>query len=145
MNSDPNSDCKQFTKSKLGRVHSVHTLNPGYVHTAPRSRAGRRVLAPSGRALAHRVATSGHAVSQLPPPPPPPPPPPRRDTKFVSRYKTLCRARELAVSQLRVARARAVLHAHALYYTRTRCIAALLLAVLRPKGFPPCHDTKIVS
>ena len=86
MNSDPNSDSKQCTKSKLGRVHSVHTLNPSLAHaalTAPRSRARRalgavlwphpalsqavscRVTAPT-RALARRVTASGPTVSQPP-------------------------------------------------------------------------------
>ena len=40
MNSDPNSDSKQCTESKLGWVHSAHTQNPGRAHTAtavPRS------------------------------------------------------------------------------------------------------------
>ena len=32
MNSNPNSDCKQFTESKLGWVHSAHTQNPGRAH-----------------------------------------------------------------------------------------------------------------
>ena len=34
MNSYPNSDCKQCTKSKLGWVHSAHTQNPSRAHTA---------------------------------------------------------------------------------------------------------------
>ena len=42
MNSDPNSDCKQCTESKLGRVYSAHTqgtqaaraLLPGHAHAA---------------------------------------------------------------------------------------------------------------
>ena len=45
MNSAPNSDCKQCTESKLGRVHSVHTLNPGYAHTTRALHLGR-VTAP---------------------------------------------------------------------------------------------------
>ena len=36
MNSAPNSDSEQCTKSKLSRVHSAPTLGPACVHTAPR-------------------------------------------------------------------------------------------------------------
>ena len=34
MNGYPNSDLEQCTELKLGRVHRVHTLNPGYVQAA---------------------------------------------------------------------------------------------------------------
>ena len=61
MNSVPNSDSKQCLESKLGQVHSVHTLNPGCAHyaqaahTAPCRRPGLvvsqacigRIVAPS--------------------------------------------------------------------------------------------------
>ena len=47
MNSDPNSDCKQCTESKLGRVHRVHTLNPDCMHTAPRPHSRRALGAVS--------------------------------------------------------------------------------------------------
>ena len=33
INSDPNSGLEQCTESKLGRMHRVHTLNPGCAHT----------------------------------------------------------------------------------------------------------------
>ena len=49
MNSYPNSDCKQCTESKLGWVHSAHTLSPGRKHTArtvPRSWALLRAQRP---------------------------------------------------------------------------------------------------
>ena len=39
MNNVPNSDSKQCPESKLGQVHSVHTLNPGYACTAQRPSA----------------------------------------------------------------------------------------------------------
>ena len=48
MNSDPNSDSEQCTKSKLGRVHSAHTHGPGCAHYAQAARTpsvGRRVVA----------------------------------------------------------------------------------------------------
>ena len=34
MNSGPNRDSKRCPESKLGQVHSVHTLDPGYEHAA---------------------------------------------------------------------------------------------------------------
>ena len=38
MNSDPNSDCKQCTESKLGWVHNAHTKGSGCAHSVPRPR-----------------------------------------------------------------------------------------------------------
>ena len=38
-NSVPTSDSKQCPESKLGQVHSVHTLNPGWACNVPRPRA----------------------------------------------------------------------------------------------------------
>ena len=34
MNSGPNRDSKRCPESKLGQVHSVYTLDPGYAHAA---------------------------------------------------------------------------------------------------------------
>ena len=87
MNSDPNSDCKQCTESKLGWVHSAHTQNPGCAHTAhavPRSwallraqQAGRaRMLAwsraqlrllrlPSSRPKAQVVTPNHHKATRI--------------------------------------------------------------------------------
>ena len=48
MNSDPNSYLEQCTESKLGQVHKVHTLNPGYARTAPRPLAQRRIAVHTG-------------------------------------------------------------------------------------------------
>ena len=49
MNSDPNSDSKQCTVPKLGRVHSAQAQNPGCARTvscrARTPHAGRRVAA----------------------------------------------------------------------------------------------------
>ena len=57
MNSDPNSDCKQCTESKLGWVHNAHTQGPGCAHALPRLRTrcaqAARTLRPS-RAQAAR-------------------------------------------------------------------------------------------
>ena len=66
MNSDPNSDCKQRTESKLGWVHSVHTQNPGRAHTAravPRSWA----LLPARQAGRARMRAWSGAQLRLPP------------------------------------------------------------------------------
>ena len=48
LNSDPNCDSEQCTESKLCQVHKVHTLNPGYAHSAPRPRVKHRVAAHTG-------------------------------------------------------------------------------------------------
>ena len=98
MNSDLNSDSEQCTESKLGQVHKVHTLNPGYEHIAPMPRAQRRVAAHTGPCRGpcrnahwpglYKRLTCRSAVlcsllpchdtkaAPLPHPPPPPPPPP---------------------------------------------------------------------
>ena len=47
MNSDPNSDSEQCTKSKLGRVHSAHTHGPGCAHSAVSWHALGCIVAPS--------------------------------------------------------------------------------------------------
>ena len=63
MNSYPNSDCKQYTESKLGWVHNAHTQNPGRAHTAravPRSWALMRARQ-AGRAHVARTASTGRA------------------------------------------------------------------------------------
>ena len=71
MNSYPNNDCKQCTESKLGRVHSVHTQDPGFAHAALRPRAQGRVAGHTGRVttrigrVAGRVACcAAHCVSR---------------------------------------------------------------------------------
>ena len=72
MNSDSNSDSEQCTESKLGRVHRVHTLNPGCEHTAPRPRASRTLGAVSWLCLAvlqYALAVSRAHVAVLSPPP----------------------------------------------------------------------------
>ena len=61
INSYPNSDCKQFTESKLGWVHYAHTQNPGRAHIAravPRSWALLRAHQ-AGRAHVARTASAG--------------------------------------------------------------------------------------
>ena len=52
MNSGPNSDSKQCPESKLGQVHSVHTLDPGCAHAARSLRLGPQCHVVSWRALA---------------------------------------------------------------------------------------------
>ena len=71
MNSEPNSDCKQCTESKLGWVHSAHIQNPGRAHTSralPRSwvmlraqQAGRARSQRRSRAQPVQVARSACA------------------------------------------------------------------------------------
>ena len=57
MNSDPNSDCKQCTESKLGWVHSAHTQNPG--------RATLRAQCPGrGRCCAHNAQVARMSRAQ---------------------------------------------------------------------------------
>ena len=72
MNSVPNSDSEQCTKSKLSRVHSAPILGPAYAHTAPCRWPGRvaglawqcRSTRPavSQRTPAHRVAAPPRAL-----------------------------------------------------------------------------------
>ena len=126
MNSDSNSDSKQYTKSKLGRVHSAHTHGPGCTQAVRAlrpgrrtSRAGRSVMARTGavswssptvsqRALA--VSRAHVAVSLAP----------QQDTKFVSQHRPLPRA----VSQ-----------------GAGRRIAVMSRAVSRRQACPSCHNT----
>ena len=76
MNSIQNSDSKQCSKSKLGQVHSVHTLDSGCARTAPRLRALHHVAGlprpycglPLGRVAARTdcvVARTGRVASRL--------------------------------------------------------------------------------
>ena len=48
MNSVPNSDSEQYTESKLGWVHQVHTQNPSCAPTMRLGRALSRIVARSG-------------------------------------------------------------------------------------------------
>ena len=52
MNSDPNSDSKQCTDSKLGRVHSAHTHGPGCTHATHTLRQSHAHSVVSWRTLA---------------------------------------------------------------------------------------------
>ena len=58
MNSYPNSDCKQCTESKLGRVHSAHTQNPCRARSQRGSRAQRVQVARIAPRSRGQVATS---------------------------------------------------------------------------------------
>ena len=60
MNSDPKSDCKQCTESKLGLVHSAHTQGLSYVHAALKPRARQALGVVSWR-------TGCRIVAPLPP------------------------------------------------------------------------------
>ena len=57
----PNSDPKQCPVTKLGRVHSAHTQNPGRAHTAP---AVLRLSAqPTGCAHVTRTVSASRALA----------------------------------------------------------------------------------
>ena len=67
MNSCPNSDSKRCPESKLGHVHSVHTLGPGCTHATRTLRRVAGLALPCrrlGPAVPLRPRTHWHAVSQ---------------------------------------------------------------------------------
>ena len=90
MNSAQNSDSKQYTESKLGRVHKVHTQRTqlSRAHNAVSWNTGRRVVGRVATCIG-RVARARDAVVVAPR---------SRYKKIVSRLNPY-RERGLAVSQ----------------------------------------------
>ena len=67
MNSDPNSDCKQCTKSKLGLVHSVHTQQPrSHAHCVRSAKVVGAVALTTSRSYAHARVVARAATPAVP-------------------------------------------------------------------------------
>ena len=154
MNSDPNSDSKQYPESKLSRVHNAPTHGPGCAQAAP--------------ALHHVVARAGPYRGPLPgrvaPVPDRVSAPTRTLKRCVARRAAPCRS-----PSDRIARLLHPIVAHAQPYGSATAprVAVLLRAVsqcycapcrsatarrvaaclaIHPAARPPsCHDTKTVS
>ena len=128
MNSVPNSDSEQCTESRLGWVHRVHTLNPGW---APTARWAGLIVAHQapcrGRVAAHPRPYCSHVAARyvtalLPSPP--------VTIQFLySDPSPLPRAPSALLRMHSV-----VLRAHAVVSQR-------LSFVSRPKVAPLSHDT----